>query len=104
MTPVSFVSALSDYHELLDEHSEQLFAMTDDIAERARKIGTTLHSISDISRHQGSRDNNEESVSPKDTLTELCADNQKLAQLLRSAHKLCERHHDVATVSSLQSA
>src|SRR5438876_2888952 len=55
-----------DYHLLLDEHSEQVFAMTDDIAERARKIGgTTLRSISDISRHQRLQDNNEESVTPK---------------------------------------
>src|ERR1700716_3519418 len=59
-----------DYHLLLDEHSDQIFAMTDDIAERARKIGgTTLRSISDISRQQRLKDNNEEFVTPKDMLT-----------------------------------
>ena len=58
-----------DYHLLLDEHSEQIFAMTDEIAERARKIGgTTLHSISDITRHQRLKDNNDEVFSPKDML------------------------------------
>jgi len=58
-----------DYHLLLDEHSERIFAMTDEIAERARKIGgTTLHSISDITRHQRLKDNNDEVVSPKDML------------------------------------
>ena len=61
-----------DYHLLLDEHAEQIFAMTDDIAERARKIGgTTLHSISDVSRHQRLQDNNEEFVTPNEMLTEL---------------------------------
>ncbi len=66
-----------DYHLLLDGHGEQIFAMIDDIAERARKIGgTTLRSISDISRHQRLKDNNEELVTPKDILAELCADNR----------------------------
>src|ERR1700680_2861273 len=69
-------SHFRDYHLLLDEHADQIFAMTDDIAERARKIGgTTLHSISDISRHQRLEDNNEEFVAPKDMLTELRGDN-----------------------------
>src|SRR3989449_3892112 len=68
-----------DYHLLLDEHAEQIFAMTDDIAERARKIGgATLRSISDISRHQRLQDNNEESVTPKEMLAELFSDNQQL--------------------------
>src|ERR1700724_2568916 len=66
-----------DYHLLLDEHSEQIFAMTDDIAERARKIGgTTWRSISGISLHQRLKDNNDDSVAPKEMLAELCADNQ----------------------------
>ena len=74
-------SHFRDYHLLLDEHADQIFAMTDDIAERARKIGaTTLHSISDISRHQRLKDNNEESVTPQDMLAELCADNQQLTR------------------------
>src|SRR5438445_6271617 len=68
-----------DYHLLLDEHGEQIFAMTDDIAERARKLGaSTLHSISDITRHQRLKDNNGEFVAPEDMLSELCADNQQL--------------------------
>src|ERR1022692_835657 len=74
-----------DYHLLLDEHSEQIFAMTDDIAERARKIGgTTLRSISDISRHQRLKDNNEGFVAPKDMLAELSTDNQHLTRSMRS--------------------
>src|SRR5229473_6267492 len=80
-----------DYHLLLDEQAEQIFSMTDAIAERARKIGgTTLHSISDISRHQRLRDNNEEFVAPKDILAELCVDNQQLTRSFRSAHEICE--------------
>src|SRR5712672_1389715 len=82
-----------DYHLLLDEHSEQIFAMTDDIAERARKIGgLTLHSISDISRHQRLKDNNEEFVLPKDMLAELSEDNQQLTQFMRSTHEVCEQY------------
>lgn len=92
-----------DYHLLLDEHSVQIFAMTDDIAERARKIGgSTLRSISDISRHQRLQDNNEEFVTPKDMLAELCADNQQLTRSLRSMHEVCEQHHDVATASLIE--
>jgi len=65
-----------DYHLLLDEQAQQLVAMTDDIAERARKIGgNTLHSISDISKHQRLKDDNRESVPPEDMLTELSTDN-----------------------------
>src|SRR6202030_791271 len=92
-----------DYHLLLDEHGEQIFAMTDDVAERARKIGgTTLHSISDISRHQRLKDNNAEFVSPEDMLAELRADNRDLTRSLRSLHELCERHNDVATSSLIE--
>ena len=92
-----------DYHLLLDEHAEQIFAMTDDIAERARKLGgTTLHSISDISRHQRLKDNNEDFVTPEDMLTELRADNQELTRFLRTAHEICDEHHDVATTSLIE--
>ena len=92
-----------DYHLLLDEQAGQLFAMTDDIAERARKLGgTTLRSISDISRHQRLQDNNAESVTPKDMLAELCADNQQLTRYLRSAHEVCDKHNDVATASLVE--
>jgi len=92
-----------DYHLLLDEHADQIFAITDDIAERARKIGgTTLHSISDIARHQRLKDNNEEFVTPREMLAELCEDNQQLTRSLRSAHEVCERHGDVATTSLIE--
>ena len=81
----------------------QIFAMTDDIAERARKIGaTTLRSISDISRHQRLNDNNAEFVAPKDMLVELRDDNQQLTRELRSTHELCEKHDDVATASLIE--
>src|SRR6266699_3075286 len=86
-----------DYHLLLDEHSDQIFAMTDVIAERARKIGgTTLRSISDISRHQRLKDNHKEGVSPKDMIGELCQDNQHVTRSLRATHEVCDRHNDVA--------
>ena len=92
-----------DYHLLLDEHSEQIFAMTDDIAERARKIGgPTLRSISDISRHQRLKDNNDESVDPKEMLAELSTDNQALTRYFRSAHDTCEKYNDVATSSMIE--
>jgi starvation-inducible DNA-binding protein len=92
-----------DYHLLLDEHATQIFAMTDDIAERARKIGgTTLRSISDISRHQRLKDNNAEFVAPQDMLVELRGDNQQLTRDLRSTHELCARHGDVATASLIE--
>jgi len=92
-----------DYHLLFDEHAEQIFAMTDDIAERARKIGgTTLRSISDISRHQRLEDNNDENVTPKVMLAELNADNQALTGYFRSAHETCEKYNDVATASLIE--
>lgn len=92
-----------DYHLLLDEHAEQIFAMTDEIAERARKIGgSTLRSISDVSRHQRLKDNNADGVTPKEMLTELCADNQQLTGFLRSTHEVCDKHGDVATASLIE--
>lgn len=92
-----------DYHLLLDEHGTQIFAMTDDIAERARKIGgTTVRSVGDISKHQRLKDNNAEGVAPEDMLAELRADNQELKRNLRSAHELCEKHNDVATASLIE--
>jgi len=92
-----------DYHLLLDEHATQIFAMTDDIAERARKLGgRTLRSISDISRHQSLKDNNEEFVAPEDMLVELRGDNQQLTRELRSTHELCEHYDDVATASLIE--
>src|SRR5438270_9419580 len=92
-----------DLHLLLDEHSDRILEMTDDIAERARKIGgNTIRSISDISRHQRLKDNNEEFVAPKEMLTELWADNRQLTRSLRSTHEICERHNDVATASLIE--
>jgi starvation-inducible DNA-binding protein len=92
-----------DYHLLLDEQGEQLFAMTDDIAERARKIGgTTIHSIGGIPRHQRLKDNAEEFVTPQCMLAELFDDNQQLTRFLRSAHELCDRYNDVATASLIE--
>src|SRR5271168_4806883 len=92
-----------DYHLLLDEHAEQIFAMTDEIAERARKIGgTTLRSISDISRHQRLKDNNDESVAPKEMLTELSADNQALPRYSGPAQETSIEHNDGATASLLE--
>jgi starvation-inducible DNA-binding protein len=92
-----------DYHLLLDEHGEQIFAMTDDIAERARKLGgTTLHSISDISGHQRLKDNNADSVPPEEMIRELCHDNQQLVKFMRASHEICEEHKDVATASMIE--
>jgi starvation-inducible DNA-binding protein len=92
-----------DYHLLLDEHAEQIFAMTDDIAERARKIGgDTLRSIGDIAKHQRLTDNNKTSLSPKDMLAELRTDNREVTRFLRVAHELCEKHNDVATASLIE--
>jgi starvation-inducible DNA-binding protein len=92
-----------DHHLLLDEQGTQIFAMTDDIAERARKIGgTTIRSISDVSKHQRLKDNNDEGVAPEDMLVELRADNLELTRNLRSAHELCEKHNDVATASLIE--
>src|SRR5271168_5018693 len=92
-----------DYHLLLDEQGEQIFSMTDDIAERARKLGgATIRSIGDIARHQRLKDNVEEFVTPQRMLAELCDDNQQLTRFMRSAHELCDRYNDVATASLIE--
>src|SRR4029450_6266222 len=92
-----------DYHLLLDEQATQLFAITDPIAERTRKIGgTTLHSISDIANNQRLKDNNRDSVSPMEMISELCDDNQQLTRSLRATHEVCDRHNDVATASLME--
>ena len=92
-----------DYHLLLDEQATQIFAMTDTIAERARKIGgTTIHSISDIAKNQRLKDNNKEGVSPQEMISELCEDNQQLTRTLRATHEVCDRHNDVATASLIE--
>src|SRR5437667_12262291 len=92
-----------DYHLLLDEHADQLFAMTDPIAERVRKIGgLTLRSIGQISRTQRVPDNNAEYVEPLDMLAELADDNRTMAARLREAHNVCDEHRDVATASLIE--
>src|ERR1700693_991109 len=92
-----------DYHLLLDEHGAQIFAMTDDIAERARKIGgTTLRSIGHISRLQRLLNNDADFVTPMDMLAELRDDNKQLTASLRETHGLCDEEGDVASASLLE--
>jgi len=92
-----------DYHLLLDEQGDQLFAMTDAIAERVRKVGgTTLRSIGHIARMQRVSDNDAEYVEPEDMLAELREDNKTLAARLREAHNVCEEHSDIATASLIE--
>ena len=92
-----------DYHLLLDEQADQIFAITDAIAERVRKIGsTTLRSIGQISRQQRVLDNDAEYVTPLDMLAELRDDNLELTAHMRETHHLCDEHGDVATASLLE--
>jgi starvation-inducible DNA-binding protein len=92
-----------DYHLLLDEQSEQIFAMTDDIAERVRKIGgTTLRSVGQVGRLQRVLDNDADFVTPLDMLAELRDDNKQLVANMRETHDLCDEHKDVATASLLE--
>ncbi len=92
-----------DYHLLLDEQSDQIFAMTDAIAERVRKIGgTTLRSIGQVSRLQRVLDNDAEFVTPLDMLAELRDDNRQLVANMREAHALCDENGDVASASLLE--
>src|SRR5882757_9656090 len=92
-----------DYHLLLDEQGAEIFATTDEIAERVRKIGgNTLRSIGDISRQQRLADNDAAYASPDDMLAELREDNQRVIASMREAHDLCDEHRDVATASLLE--
>jgi starvation-inducible DNA-binding protein len=92
-----------DYHLLLDEQADQIFATTDDIAERVRKIGgTTLRSVGQIGRLQRILDNDADFVSAADMLAELREDNKQLTASLRETHGLCDEHGDVATASLLE--
>ena len=92
-----------DYHLMLDEQGDQLFAMTDEIAERARKIGArTIRSIGDIARSQRLTDNDEQQVTSRAMMRELLDDNRRLTEFLRSTHAVCEGHGDVATASLLE--
>src|ERR1022692_4176803 len=92
-----------DYHLLLDEQADQIFGITDEIAERSRKIGeTTLHSIGEISQYARLKDNNASFVSPKDMLAELQKDNLRLVKYFREAHEVCSKNDDVATTSLIE--
>jgi starvation-inducible DNA-binding protein len=92
-----------DYHLLLDEQSDQIFATTDAIAERVRKIGgKTLHSIGEIGRLQRILDNDADYVTPSDMLAELREDNKQLTASLRETHALCDEHGDVASASLIE--
>jgi starvation-inducible DNA-binding protein len=92
-----------DYHLLLDEHGDQLFAMTDPVAERVRKLGgITVRSIGQISRTQRVLDNDAEYVEPLDMLAELAEDNKSLTARLRQVHNVCDKHRDVATASLIE--
>ena len=92
-----------DYHLLLDDHGDQIFEMTDVVAERIRKLGgVALRSIGDIARHQRLRDSDVFSLTPEAMLTELLADNQELIKYLRATHEVCDQHNDVATASLIE--
>jgi starvation-inducible DNA-binding protein len=92
-----------DYHRLLDEQGEQLFEMTDVIAERIRKLGdAALRSIGDIARHQRLQDNDASSLTPEAMLTALLVDNQELIKYLRATHEVCDQYNDVATASLIE--
>ena len=92
-----------DYHLLLDEQADQLYAMTDPIAERVRKVGgPTLKSIGHIARTQRVLDNDAEYVEPQDMLAELREDNKDLAARFREAHNVCDEHRDIATASLIE--
>lgn len=92
-----------DYHLLLDEHADQIYAMTDPIAERVRKIGgTTLRSVGHVARLQRISDNDADFVDPQDMLAELREDNFTLAARLRELHNVCDEHRDVASASLIE--
>ncbi len=92
-----------DFHLLLDEQGEQIFSMTDDMAERVRKVGgNTLHSIGEIARNQRVLDNDADYVEPGSMLAELRDDNEQFVARMRAAHTTCDDHGDVATASLLE--
>ena len=92
-----------DYHLMLDEQADAIFATTDPLAERVRKLGgTTLRSIGHISKVQTLADNDDEFVGPNEMLRELMADNKAVAAAMRKAHGICDKHEDVATASLLE--
>ena len=92
-----------DYHLMFDEQADQIFAMTDPIAERVRKVGgSTIKSIGQVSRLQRVLDNEADYVDPEDMLAELCEDNKMLAARLRETHNVCDEHRDIASASLIE--
>ena len=92
-----------DYHLLLDEQSDAIFATTDQLAERVRKLGgTTLRSIGQVGKLQTIKDNNEDYVPPRQMLRELMEDNKHIAAAMRKAHQLCDEHEDSGTAGLLE--
>jgi starvation-inducible DNA-binding protein len=92
-----------DYHLLLDDQSDQIYAMVDPIAERARKLGgNALHSIGQVKKLQRVLDNDADYVTPQDMLAELREDNKEMAKNMRVLHEVCDEHNDVATASLLE--
>jgi starvation-inducible DNA-binding protein len=92
-----------DYHMLLDDHGDQLYAMTDDIAERVRKIGAvTIRSIGEIARLQRVKDNEADYVTPQDMLSELRQEDEALVLRMLAVHTVCDEASDVATASLLE--
>ena len=92
-----------DYHLLFDEQAAEIYATTDELAERVRKLGArTVHSISEIAKLQTIKDNNKDFVSPADMLMELMADNKTVIKAMRAAHEVADSHDDVATASILE--
>ena len=92
-----------DYHLMLDEQSDQIFATTDPLAERVRKLGKrTIHSIGEIGSKTRVKNNDAEFVSPLDMLRELMLDNKQMAKSMRETHEVCDKHEDVATASLLE--
>ena len=92
-----------DYHIMLDEQSEAIFASTDQLAERVRKLGgTTLRSIGHVAKLQTIQDNNEDYVPPREMLRELMEDNKHVAAAMRKAHELCDEHKDSGTAGLLE--
>jgi len=92
-----------DYHLMLDEQSDAIFATTDQLAERVRKLGgTTLKSIGQIAKHQTIQDNDEDYVPPREMLRELMEDNKHMAAAMRKAHKLCDDQEDSGTAGLLE--
>lgn len=92
-----------DYHLLFDEQAAEIFATTDELAERVRKLGaSTLHSITEIAKRQSIKDNDKDFVTPADMLKELMEDNKTVIRAMRKAHEIADEHDDVATASILE--